>query len=519
MTVNYIEYRNINALGFVNKKKFYIYDRYSNNVLLVSQVLYKHLDDFLELTIEDAFKKYGKIISIDKIKEIYDDIAFFQKELNSLIAFDIPFLSIASKDKAEDKINNMLSNCLNRLLLNITEDCNLRCEYCIYSGKYIKARTHNSNHPMTWDTAKKAVDFFIAHSTDASTKFIGFYGGEPLLNFEIIEKIVEYVSKIDKQIFFAITTNGTLLKGKILDFLISYDVRITVSLDGPGEIHDRNRKFINNSGCFNVVMKNIGEIRAKFLTYFQEKLCINATLTPFNDVKKELSDFFNSNRFPSIKNTDNFSMKFVNPDDNSFYKDTNYKNWKKNYLEEFHLHYINKHIQGISEELELNIILLVNHFHNEIEAFHFRDMTPIDKYKYYWPNGSCVPGMRSLFVTSQGDYYPCEKLYDLKDMVIGNVDLGIDLKYINNELTTYSDQISQLCKKCWAYRFCGECWLSARKNNKIDKTEREEMCNSTKRNWTELIASYIDITENNPSAFEYLIEEKKHRYIYDMIKD
>lgn len=104
---------------------------------------------------------------------------------------------------------------------------------------------------------------FIERSFESESLHLGFYGGEPLLEIELIKKCVDYIQKNveGKRITFGITTNGTLLTGEVLQFLYDNDFSITISLDGPKEDHDACRKFANGKGSFDIVVKNISEAK------------------------------------------------------------------------------------------------------------------------------------------------------------------------------------------------------------------------------------------------------------------
>ena len=104
---------------------------------------------------------------------------------------------------------------------------------------------------MKWDVAKKAIDFLKEHSQNAENRHIGFYGGEPLLNFELIERAVEYAKKLfGEDMSFAITTNATLVNDKIAEYFAKNNFNIIISLDGPQEMHDVNRLMVNGTGSF-----------------------------------------------------------------------------------------------------------------------------------------------------------------------------------------------------------------------------------------------------------------------------
>ncbi|MFZ3070522.1 MAG: radical SAM protein [Anaerolineaceae bacterium] len=112
---------------------------------------------------------------------------------------------------------------------------------------------------MTWKVAKRALDFLWEHSIDSGEVNVGFYGGEPLLEFPLIQKVVGYSKYLfwGKQLTFSITTNGTLLNPEIILFFQEHNFSLGISLDGPKEINDRNRVFANGKGTFDSVLHNI----------------------------------------------------------------------------------------------------------------------------------------------------------------------------------------------------------------------------------------------------------------------
>ena len=161
---------------------------------------------------------------------------------------------------------------MGNVILQVTQNCNLRCEYCVYSGSYIN-RVH-TNKRMSFETAVKTIDFLAAHSLNCNEVSIGFYGGEPLLEIELIKKAVSYAKEVfgEKKVNFNMTTNATLLNMDIADFLVQNDFNITISLDGPRNIHNKNRIFANsNKGTFDLIMENIALIREKY-PFFDKKM-------------------------------------------------------------------------------------------------------------------------------------------------------------------------------------------------------------------------------------------------------
>jgi uncharacterized Fe-S cluster-containing radical SAM superfamily protein len=184
-----------------------------------------------------------------------------------------------------------------KLTLSVTERCNLRCRYCVYSGGYPGRRTHGLDD-MSWETAKAALDYFLQSMADAEwPKFVTFYGGEPWLNARLIQASIAYVSAKAPYVQFHTTTNGTLLTDDLADYLAAHDVKIRVSLDGPREVHDRNRVAADGTGSFERIWANLTRLRERHGDYYQASVSFEATIADPSDAERVV-DFFLS--YPSV---------------------------------------------------------------------------------------------------------------------------------------------------------------------------------------------------------------------------
>ena len=143
-----------------------------------------------------------------------------------------------------------------QLIINITEDCNLRCKYYYLSEVYEFTRNRTSQK-MTLETGKRAINMFLKKLDEISEfnpgkkGIITFYGGEPLLEYLNIKELIEYAKKTTTvPLTFNLTTNGTLLNEEIIDFIVENNIYVAVSLDGSMFNHDRNRVYSNNKGSY-----------------------------------------------------------------------------------------------------------------------------------------------------------------------------------------------------------------------------------------------------------------------------
>lgn len=175
-----IEFNSLSAVAFKTHSinSFYIYDRFSNCILKVEPIIVYILDDVFVLKDEEITKKYAHKFSEMEIEQAINRIRRLQKREKVLLNYRIPRFSITEKKNEKCGIKKKLDNHLTQLIINVTEDCNLRCEYCLYSGNYTGRRKHNRTSDTPWGVAKKAIDFFYRHSRLSEEKYISFYGGE-----------------------------------------------------------------------------------------------------------------------------------------------------------------------------------------------------------------------------------------------------------------------------------------------------------------------------------------------------
>lgn len=186
------------------------------------------------------------------------------------------------------------------MTLQVTELCNFRCKYCVYTNNDGSDRKH-SNKVMTEETMKKAVDFLHIHSVDSESVAVGFYGGEPLLNFNVIKNAIEYTENIfkGKKVEFAITTNASLLSNDILQYFDNHNVGITISIDGPQKINDANRVYANQSGSvFDTVKTKIEQI-VKNHKNISNMLSVNMVIDPkwdYNDYLRVFDEILHAQK-------------------------------------------------------------------------------------------------------------------------------------------------------------------------------------------------------------------------------
>jgi len=173
---------------------------------------------------------------------------------------------------------------LEHLRLNVTETCNLRCSYCYERVSEV----WNQKRIMGWDVAKKAIDQFLFYIQKNEKKKISvrFFGGEPLLNWELVENSMDYIKNIlsdDVQVNYIINTNGTLIDDMRAKFLTEHHISVSLSVDGVKDIHDKFRVYPNGTGSFDVVNSNMNHLIANQCRFNLSVVCTEETLTRLTD--------------------------------------------------------------------------------------------------------------------------------------------------------------------------------------------------------------------------------------------
>lgn len=408
-------------------KGYYVFDRYSGSIISLTK------DEFVELErIEQNVIESDNSVVIKK----------FEKQ-NLLL----PHVIEEIKHPDSDFVEHLVDKRLSQLILQVTQQCNLRCSYCIYGGMY-ENRSH-SNETMTLDLAQKSIDFFLKHSYETDHLVISFYGGEPLLNIELIKQCVEYaVKNIDgKKVLFTITTNGTLLTEEIMDFLAKNSFYTLVSLDGAKEEHDLNRKFRSGQGSFDIIVNNINKFKSKFPEYVNKYLQINAVISPKTRTTC-VEDFFSANDFLEDK-----QINFTPLNLTGLKEDVNIE---YDYVVKREYEYFKLLLYLLGKIKRESVSKLVIELQGDIKKLYrmLKRHKKVALINHH--SGPCVPGCSRLFVNVKGDFYPCERVPELACCCIGNIDHGFDTKKIR-EILNIGKLTENECKKCWAISMCNMC--------------------------------------------------------------
>ncbi|MCH5265057.1 MAG: radical SAM protein [Lachnospiraceae bacterium] len=371
-------------------------------------------------------------------------------------------------------LDDVLDRSIEKMTLQVTQACNLRCSYCIYSDmKTVSNQRSHGNQKMTWDIAKKAVDFLMYHSVDTKKVNIGFYGGEPLLNFSLIKKIIQYISTTyaGKDVSYAITTNGTLLTDDVITFFEKNKVQLTISMDGPEEIHDINRRYaLDGKGSYKDVLENTRKFFARHPKYFNEYVGLNMVLDPQFDYEK-IQKFVSEGW---VKNLSNVNTNIID-DSGGITQNV--------YSENFVWKYIYCKFRSI--------FAYVRNPNTNLDSVEVRDLSSIYEFESRLvpmlyipsisaPSGPCIPGKNRLFVNINGDFYPCERVSEVSEnMNIGSVFKGFKLEQAA-KLLNVGKITEKQCKNCWNFTYCLQCAKYADADNQLDEVRRLSNCERAK---------------------------------------
>lgn len=450
--------------------RFYLYDVNTRMIVGISKDLYellKNLDeeDYIQIP-NNLENEVNKLLKYDIFSEtIYDyEIKYHQNEY----------------------IEDILKNSMKTITLQVTQNCNLRCKYCVYSGSY-ENRVH-SNKRMSFETAQKAIDFLHKHSSLSAAISVGFYGGEPLLEMELMKKCVDYAKKIfdGKDLSFTITTNATLLTDEVMDFFVENDFYVTISFDGPQKIQDKNRVMADGKqGSFDVVMKNVEHFLQKYPEY-TEHISFNAVLDPTNDFNCSNEFFMN---YESLKKNNargvlisTEGLKNDLKQDESFKMAYSYEMFK-NFL------WSCGKLDNVGSKLTIAYI-------EQVEQMVGKRTIGLEKNKKYsHPGGPCLIGVHKFFVNADGYFYPCERVDESIECTrIGNLDDGLDIEKIKM-LLNIGKLTEDECKKCWAFQFCTQCLRSAVDGDHLSKSKRLSKCNGSRYTAEQSLKDYIALKE------------------------
>ena len=401
-----------------------VLDTCSGSVHVVDEVAYDIIAMYKEKSPEEI---------TEYILDTYKDEKLSENDVLECIE-DVKSLENAGKLYTPDTYEGMAFDFKNRntvikaLCLHVAHTCNLNCEYCFASqGKY-----HGERALMSFEGGKRALDFLIENSGTRRNLEVDFFGGEPLMNWDVVKELVSYArvqEKIHNKNFrFTLTTNGILIDDDVIDFCNREMSNVVLSLDGRKEVHDRLRKDYQGRGSYDIIVPKFQEFvkRREGKSYY-----MRGTFT-HNNV-----DFTNDIFHMADLGFTELSMEPVvcSPDDASA-------------LTESDLPILFEQYEILAKEM-----IKRKKAGNGFTFYHYMlDLThgPC----IYKRISGCGSGTEYMAVTPTGDLYPCHQFVGDTKYLLGNIWDGVTNKEIQNEFKLCNAYARPECDDCWAKLYC-----------------------------------------------------------------
>ena len=312
---------------------------------------------------------------------------------------------------------------INSCLINLTNKCNLSCKYCIMQIDYLADNYGISNDVMSVEDLHKTVDFLYQNGHPKTS--IVFYGGEPLLKFDLIRECMRYTKRYKDWFHFSIITNGTLVTEEHLEFIQENKISLFLSLDGKPEVNDSLRVFPNNQQH---VSKKVESIIQLLNTKFKRiQFKVNATVFMGSEKIYDTFKYYNSFGIKTIR----FERGILNKDNPLLLQDEADINNLKEEFSRIAKDYVSLLVSG--KEIS------IDNFDNYLKML----TNPYKRRDY------CYLGKDYINVSPRGDIYPCHKLSGLDEYKIGSVSEGVEYTEKKGGFNSKPD-----CNDCWAALLC-----------------------------------------------------------------
>src|SRR5579871_535339 len=377
---------------------------------------------------------------------------------------------------------------LQTLVMNLTNQCNLSCQYCYEFGEDKVATPDGKPKFMDFDTARQSVDYLFTSSAGRRGIHITFFGGETLMNFPLLKQVVDYASQKAAEhgriIDFSLTTNATLLTPAIIAYLSENRIGVTVSMDGPPELHDKLRVFANGRGSYDIIEPRVRALIAQHRT---RPITARVTLTNgasdvvriYRHLKQDLG--FSEVGFAPVTTAPN-RLYAIN------------ERGMDGVLDQFHV---------LAEEY------LEYALRGELHGFSNVSDTIAELYQGVNKSHPCGAGLGLMGVGPSGDIAPCHRFVDSDTHALGNIATGIDREKQQEFLKRGHIGSKYDCHTCWARPLCaGGCHHEAFVRYGDTGHPNLHYCDWI-RDWTDTcLRIFGTISARNPEFLEQFAERK-----------
>ena len=375
-------------------------------------------------------EKYGSdpAITPEEIAECYDDITAL-KDAGKLFSPD-------TFEPMAGKLKEKTAGVVKALCLHIAHTCNLNCSYCFASqGKY-----HGERAVMSFEVGRQALDFLVANSGTRRNLEVDFFGGEPLMNFQVVKDLVAYARSIEKDagknFRFTLTTNGLLIDDDVIDFANRECSNVVLSLDGRKEIHDRYRVDYAGNGSWEKIVPKFQKLVAARggKNYYMRGTFTHANPDFLEDIKVMLDLGFNELSMEPVVAPAGDPAALTEDD-----------------------------LPVVMEQYEKLAELMISRRKagNPFTFYHYMiDLTggPC----IYKRISGCGSGTEYMAVTPWGDLYPCHQFVGEEKFRLGDIRNGVENTRIQDDFMACNVYARAECRTCWARLYCsGGCAANA----------------------------------------------------------
>lgn len=396
-----------------------VLDVNSGSVHVVDDVVYDVIPLFEEKNREEISDCLKDIYAKEEIQEAIEEIEQLKEE-------GLLFTEDVYKDYILDFKKR--KTVVKALCLHIAHDCNLACKYCFAEeGEY-----HGRRALMSFEVGKKALDFLIDNSGNRRNLEVDFFGGEPLMNWEVVKQLVKYgrskEKEYNKNFRFTLTTNGVLLNDEIMEFLNEEMSNVVLSLDGRKEVNDAMRPFRNGKGSYDLIVPKFQKLAQ---SREQKNYYVRGTFTRNNlDFSNDVIEFADLG-FKQM------SIEPVVTDEKEPYA-----------IQEEDIPKICQEYDKLAKEY-----IKRKKEGRGFEFFHF--MIDLEQGPCVAKRLSgCGSGTEYLAVTPWGDFYPCHQFVGEEEFLLGNVEEGITNTEIRDKFKLCNVYAKDKCKDCFARFYC-----------------------------------------------------------------
>ncbi|EYE89625.1 radical SAM protein [Fervidicella metallireducens AeB] len=426
-----------------------VIDVNSGAIHIVDDIVYDILDfvDDNQVNEEIIIKGLGFKYSKEAINEGIKEIKTLIEE--KMLFTDDPYKEMIANDKSKSFIKAMC--------LNIAHDCNLRCKYCFADeGDY-----HGTKQLMSFEVGKKAIDFVIKNSGPRKNIEVDLFGGEPLMNFEVVKQIMEYAKeegKIhNKNIRFTITTNATLLNDENMEYINENMGNVVLSIDGRKSVTDKIRVRRDGSGIHDIILpkiKKMVSMRNEGKQYYVRGTFTRENLDFYEDVMALAEEGFKEISIEPVVLDDDHPLSLRKED----------------------LGVIFEQYDKLTEEM-----IKREKQGRGFKFYHFNIDLNGGPCVYKRISG-CGAGHEYVAVTPEGDIYPCHQFVGKEEFKLGTVFQGEIDKELENQFKNGHIYNKPKCMDCWARFYCsGGCQANNYNFNKDIHIPYEVGCEMMKK--------------------------------------